>query len=302
MLTACVRARRRWWDKSFSLIVSANGAAGVNFEHSWGDGVAVLRYMTEVFDDALARGAIAQGTDAIPADPLAFHLSDKVKRAIKDANQQFQKKAGSLGLEFVKFGAFGKDFLKSSKISPDGTLQMAIQLGHWKLKGKLVSTYESASTAAFKHGRTETIRSCTNEAVAFVQAMANKRTDREELLRAAVHKHFELSKNAAMGQGHDRHLFALKYISERQSSTLPDFYADPSYSTMSTSIISTSTLVGSAICSGGFGPVVPEGYGVGYGMVDDGCVLNVTNYNNEAGDFAAAIVESLHDIYGVLKR
>lgn len=35
----------RWFDKSFSLIVSKDGYAGINFEHSWGDGVAVLRYL-----------------------------------------------------------------------------------------------------------------------------------------------------------------------------------------------------------------------------------------------------------------
>lgn len=34
----------RWFDKSFSLIVSKDGYGGINFEHSWGDGVAVLRY------------------------------------------------------------------------------------------------------------------------------------------------------------------------------------------------------------------------------------------------------------------
>lgn len=33
----------RWFDKSFSLIVTRDGYAGINFEHSWGDGVAVLR-------------------------------------------------------------------------------------------------------------------------------------------------------------------------------------------------------------------------------------------------------------------
>ena len=28
----------RWFDKSFSLIVTANGETGLNFEHAWGDG------------------------------------------------------------------------------------------------------------------------------------------------------------------------------------------------------------------------------------------------------------------------
>lgn len=35
----------RWFDKSFSLIVTQDGYAGINFEHSWGDGVAVLRFL-----------------------------------------------------------------------------------------------------------------------------------------------------------------------------------------------------------------------------------------------------------------
>lgn len=42
-------ARNRWFDKSFSLIISKDGKAGINFEHSWGDGVAVLRFMNEIF-------------------------------------------------------------------------------------------------------------------------------------------------------------------------------------------------------------------------------------------------------------
>ena len=50
-------------------------------------------------------------------------------------------------------------------------MQMAMQLAHFRIHGHLVSTYESANHAAFKHGRTETIRSATNEALAFVQLM-----------------------------------------------------------------------------------------------------------------------------------
>jgi carnitine O-palmitoyltransferase 2 len=41
----------RWFDKSFQLIVTKNANAAINFEHSWGDGVAVLRLFTELFAD-----------------------------------------------------------------------------------------------------------------------------------------------------------------------------------------------------------------------------------------------------------
>lgn len=43
--------RNRWFDKSLSLIVGKDGTTGINFEHSWGDGVAVLRYFNETFEE-----------------------------------------------------------------------------------------------------------------------------------------------------------------------------------------------------------------------------------------------------------
>lgn len=43
----------RWFDKSISLQVSKDGCAAVNFEHSWGDGVAVLRYVQDIYKDSL---------------------------------------------------------------------------------------------------------------------------------------------------------------------------------------------------------------------------------------------------------
>ena len=35
-------------------------------------------------------------------------------------------------------------------------------MGYYKQYGKTAATYESCSTAAFRHGRTETIRSATH--------------------------------------------------------------------------------------------------------------------------------------------
>lgn len=38
----------RWFDKSFSLIVCKDGNAGINFEHSWGDGMCnIIDLLTE---------------------------------------------------------------------------------------------------------------------------------------------------------------------------------------------------------------------------------------------------------------
>ena len=70
--------------------------------------------------------------------------------------------------------------------------------------GKFVPTYESCSTAAFKHGRTETIRPASNATVACAEAFEKShRADVEEMtdrIRRAADWHSKLTKEAAMGK------------------------------------------------------------------------------------------------------
>lgn len=48
----------RWFDKSFSLIVTRDGKAAVNFEHAWGDGVAVMRFINESLKDSTEKARV----------------------------------------------------------------------------------------------------------------------------------------------------------------------------------------------------------------------------------------------------
>ena len=66
-----------------------------------------------------------------------------------------------------------------------------------------------------------------------------------------------------VGQGFDRHLFALRKIAEQKSGTMPSLFADPHYQLINHIILSTSTLSSPAIEFGGFAPVVPNGFGIG---------------------------------------
>ena len=65
------------------------------------------------------------------------------------------------------------------------------------------------------------------------------------------------------GQGWDRHLFAMKYYAEKNKGDVLDFFKDPNYVRINRIILSTSTVTSPALQIGGFGPVIPEGYGVG---------------------------------------
>lgn len=76
-------------------------------------------------------------------------------------------------------------------------VQNAIQLAYKRAFGKTVATYESASTAGFLRGRTETIRPATIESKAFV----SDPTDKSKLI-AAAETHRKNSTLAAIGQGY----------------------------------------------------------------------------------------------------
>ena len=129
--------------------------------------------------------------------------------------------------------------------------------------------------------------------------------------REAATIHNQISTEAKTGKGVDRHLFALANISKNLSlrstlqekglsgdeleeamklgggdhlpqgvdpSSLPSIFQDAAWQKINHVILSTSTLASAAIEGGGFGPVVPDGYGIGYGVRDQQMGFNVSTY------------------------
>jgi hypothetical protein len=110
---------------------------------------------------------------------------------------------------------------------------MAMQLAWYRSRKTFTATYETALTRMFNKGRTETIRTFTNESRAFVLAMNDPEVSvrprsnastytwrllhqdtslKATLFRRAVEKHVSLSREAATGRGIDRHLLGLRMV------------------------------------------------------------------------------------------
>lgn len=283
----------RWFDKSFSLILDKKGHAGINFEHAWGDGVAVVRYFNECFEDTTKRPRLVGGEEYdLPAPQvhnIEFNLNDKLKSTIDNTRKYFQGVVDSLSLNYAQILGTGRKTCKVMGISPDSMMQLLFQMTFYKMHGKSVPTYESCSTAIYKHGRTETIRPATMATKAACE-MFGKTTGTlpsSSELQAAVKEcskvHTELTKNAAMGKGWDRHLFALKNLSA-ESGSLSEIFQDPAYVKINQNIISTSTLTSSALLIGSFCPVVRDGFGVGYGIEKDQLGCTVSTYPERDSD------------------
>jgi carnitine O-acetyltransferase len=70
----------------------------------------------------------------------------------------------------VRIG-FGKKLITNCGTSPDATVQLIKQLAFHQMFGRPAVTYESAQTRKFQLGRTEVIRSASNESKAWAEAM-----------------------------------------------------------------------------------------------------------------------------------
>lgn len=204
-------AANRWYDKSFSIILTKDGTASINFEHAWGDGVAVLRFQNEVFKDSTERPAVSPQSPSATVESskavqkLTFNLDDSLKAAVTEAKKKFDALVGSLTIAAMEFKRGGKVFLKTQKLSPDAISQLAFQMAFLRQYGQTTATYESCSTAAFKHGRTETIRPASiytkKCSEAFVSdSSKHNAAELREMLSECSKYHGQLTKEAAMGK------------------------------------------------------------------------------------------------------
>ena len=79
----------------------------------------------------------------------------------------------------------------------------AAQRAHYRLFGETAATYESCSTSGYKHGRTETVRPCTNETLACSRLFEDASASVEQLQQAMKEcdkQHRTLTLAALQGQ------------------------------------------------------------------------------------------------------
>lgn len=295
------------------MIALNDGTLGLHCEHSWGDGVALLRFCNDIDKDAGEHGRInAQSYNKLSAssndcvEKLEFQFDDQLKNEFDISKRNYHNFVSKFNVSIFQQPILGKNMLKKSGVSPDSIMQLGMQMAYHKMHQKFVATYESCSTAVYKHGRTETIRPVTKETKLFIETLAktNDNQMRRDLLKKCSERHQNLIKEAATGQGFDRHLFALKYLQETENHEdhLHPIYTDPSYKRMNYNILSTSTVASKHIAAGGFGPVVDDGFGIGYLIDDEQCGLLVTSYmKKDLPSFMQAAEQSYRELAQIVQ-
>ncbi|KAI2625484.1 Choline/Carnitine o-acyltransferase-domain-containing protein [Xylaria nigripes] len=229
----------RWYDK-LQIIVCKNGSAGINFEHTGVDGHTVLRFASDVYTDTILRFArtingqapsLWKTTSPDPSkrDPESFgevlttphklewDMTPELNVAVRFAETRLADLISQNEFECLDFNGYGKSFMTYMGFSPDAFVQMAFQAAYYGLYGRIECTYEPAMTKAYLHGRTEAIRSVSEESVNFVQIFwaDNPAEVKIDALRKACERHVHNTKQCAKGEGFDRHLYALFCLWQR---------------------------------------------------------------------------------------
>lgn len=345
----------RWYDK-LQIIITQNGKAGINFEHTGVDGHTVLRFVSDIYTDSIlsfahqinANSPNLWGDDGkkISSDKseklitiprkLEWDLTPDLSLALRFAETRLSDLINQNEFRHLEFKNYGSSTIKNMKFSPDAFMQMAFQATYYALYGKVECTYEPAMTKHFFHGRTEAIRTVSQESNLFVRkffdpTVSNK--DKLEFLSNACNYHSKQTKLASSGQGVDRHLFALfciwkRYFDEsvEEEETgdddsdhtlgndsaanvnkqllqeIPSLFADSGWDKLNNTVISTSNCGNPSLRLFGFGPVSANGFGIGYIIKDDSVSICASSKHRQTGRFLATLESYLNEIYRIFKE
>ncbi|MCP3802651.1 choline/carnitine O-acyltransferase [Allokutzneria sp. A3M-2-11 16] len=259
----------RWFDKAVSLIVFADGRAGINVEHCLLDGTTILAFVDALLTTTGTESAVAQGIPAV--EPVRFALDDALRDDVVAAGKAFADYGAATATTLVSFEDIGTSRIKQLGVSPDGFVQAGYQLAHRRSKGMTGTTYESIATRQYQNGRTEAMRVVTPEMLRYVAAMEDGDAEtKRAALREAAGKHVARAKECQAGQAPEQHLWELQLIHKRKGGTEPiALYESPGWLIMREDYLSTSSAPSRNIQYFGFGSTSSKCIGVAYVLLPD---------------------------------
>lgn len=321
---AGMNGHNRWFDKVICVSVESNSRASVVGEHSPCDALIpgiIADYMLAegmgkpkgplkrtLVAHHDATGSKSDAEDKITLEDLDIErlewtTDNKIERAIEQAEATIKAIVEDSDGLMLWYDEYGADWMKrQAKLSPDAYIQMAMQLAYRRMHGKGTPTYETASTRLFHHGRTETIRTFSEDSQRWVETVVSGKANEEELynlLFKAVQAHNHFTREASVGKGFDRHLLGLRQVL-REGET-HELFKDPLFAESQSFKLSTSGLsAGDRFFGTGFGAPEKDGYGINYlagaDIIKFGMESKRSSKETSTHAFRLAIIEALREM------
>lgn len=294
----CGDAANRWFDKSLQIISSGDRIA-LNFEHSGCD-AAIWVFILAAADSMIMNNDFSTTATEVPhIRKLIWSLSPIAKEGLEKKREDLRQLSQQLIFDRGVLTALGKEAIKALGCSPDAFVQLLYQAAYLELTGKIGSVYEAVAVRGFYQGRTECQRPVSTESVEFARLLL--RNENGETLttafRAAADKHMERLGLPRKALGSERHMSGLAAMHQMYyGGDLPEIFTDEGYCALRHDVLSTSSVTAPFIDYFGFGPVVNDGMGIGYGIRSDGLHLMVSAYS-QSGITPASFLDRI-DLLG----
>ncbi|XP_065830525.1 carnitine O-palmitoyltransferase 2, mitochondrial-like [Oscarella lobularis] len=196
--------QNRWFDKSMQLVINKRGLAAIHFGMSWANGLTIWRYMDDVYRDSLQSSFMPDSKtidSGNPAFRIEFKLDSELLGKIEVAKNRFEKRIADLSVRHVKCEKFGRNLIKAKKHHGDALSHLAMLAAYYNAFGCFPSAAGHCSTAGFKSGRTELVRSLTREMGAVIKALwSGDERQLGDLVKKASLKHVFLIREARRGE------------------------------------------------------------------------------------------------------
>lgn len=304
--TPSLRATNRWWDKSLSVSVTHRGAVTVAAEASWGDEVAVRRYIRDVYALSHAAHSDLLNRDApstYPVRQLQWHIpadlhgvAQRVRRNLESERQRLDVAAGVLDLPAA---------LTLPMV--EATLQLAVQLAWWRLQHRPTSCVQTLDMQRYRRGRTEQVCWTTAASENFMLSMLGTDTAAQKAAcQAALQSCESMRQRVERGQGIQCHLLGLRMTAERLLGRVPDLYRDPAYALLLHGGVRMDVMESKAAYGRGFA-VNPFGYQLSCSRSGNSVFYQVSSLPSStcavptSTTFAEAFSEACRDVAALQK-
>uniref|UniRef100_A0A8C6M1P1 Carnitine O-acetyltransferase b n=1 Tax=Nothobranchius furzeri TaxID=105023 RepID=A0A8C6M1P1_NOTFU len=301
----------RWFDKTLQFVVGEDGSWGLLYEQATAEGPPITNLLHHILEYCEKPDPKKAPLVPLPMPKkLYFHIDLDIKRDIEQAKQNLDILINDLDVNVFNFKRFGKELPKKHNLSPNSFIQVALQLAYYRVHNEVCPACDIASQRMFQGGRTEYIRSPTNQALKFILAFDDRSESREaklQLFREAVDAYSDLTDQALKGHGIDHHLLGLKLQAIEEGLSIPKIFMDTAYGLathwkLRTGQVTLPMSDHSVMC---FGPLVPDGYAVCYNPQADHFHFSVTAFNcceeTNAETLARTLKNTLCDLQELLQ-
>ncbi|CCH61830.1 hypothetical protein TBLA_0F02910 [Henningerozyma blattae CBS 6284] len=210
---------------------------------------------------------------------------------------------------------YGKRLAKKLGVKSDAMIQIALQIAHYALYGKMVFGVEPISTRGFKNSRGDLVNIQNKELLKLCQLFISNSIDETSKLENFIEScnlHSEKIKSIKKNGGYEKHFNALKYLfkyykqfnidlNKSDLAIASEVFNNEVFDPFFTPELIVSNCGSSATKMFGITPEIANGFGIGYILKDDKCDLTVTSQFRQGNRLIFTLDWVLGEIYNYWK-